>query len=133
MKISEYSRARFYKTFSTWDVPGDFADPIYNYLVFGYSPGSCFTAVLANDFARAIGSSHPSNTVTAFKSLVGWINDHLPSNAGGSYEAVQFWQGLTAEARRSILERQGLIYTAPEETWLAVKGEPVEDTALYGL
>jgi len=78
MNITVYSRNRFYETFSKWDVPRDFADPMANYLVYGYEPGGFFTALLANDFFAAIQSSHPANTVEALKCLVGWINDCMP-------------------------------------------------------
>jgi hypothetical protein len=101
----------------------DFADPMANYLVYGYEPGSCFSAVLANDFIGAIRSSHPSNTVEAFKALAGWIYSHVPPEAYGSYDKVNAWCDLDAEERRAILEHNRLIYSAKEETWMALKGE----------
>ena len=125
MIITHYSRSRLYATFKEWEVPQDFADPMANYLVYGYEPGSCFTAVLANDFIGAIRSSHPSNTVKAFKSLAGWVYSHVPPQAYGSYERVRAWLDLDADERRAILEHNRLIYTAQEETWLALKGQEV--------
>lgn len=123
MNITVFSRDRLYKTFKQWEVPTDFADPMANYLVYGYEPGSCFTAVLANDFVGAIRSSHPSNTVEAFKALAGWLYSHVPPQAYGSYERVRAWLDLDADERRAILEHNRLIYTAKEETWLALKGQ----------
>ena len=123
MIITHYSRSRLYATFKEWEVPQDFADPMANYLVYGYEPGSCFTAVLANDFVGAIRSSHPSNSVEAFKALAGWLYSHVPPQAYGSYERVRAWLDLDADERRSILEHNRLIYTAQEETWLALKGQ----------
>ena len=125
MIITHYSRSRLYATFKEWEVPQDFADPMANYLVYGYEPGSCFTAVLANDFIGAIRSSHPSNTVKAFKSLAGWVYSPVPPQAYGSYERVRAWLDLDADERRAILEHNRLIYTAQEETWLALKGQEV--------
>jgi hypothetical protein len=110
-------------TFQKWDVPGDFADPIYNYLVYGYEPGSCFTAVLANDFMRAMQSSHPVNTVEAFKALVGWMNDCMPIESYGSYLAVKHWLKLQEDDRRQVLENHRLVYTTKEEMWLILKNE----------
>ena len=121
--ITVHSRNRLYTTFNQWDVPMDFADPMANYLVYGYEPGSCFTAVLANDFIGAIRSSHPSNTVEAFKALAGWIYSHVPLQAYGSYDKVNAWCDLDPDERRAVLELNRLIYTAQEETWLALKGE----------
>jgi hypothetical protein len=123
MIITHYSRSRLYATFKEWEVPQDFADPMANYLVYGYEPGSCFTAVLANDFVGAIRSSHPSNSVEAFKALAGWLYSHVPPQAYGSYERVRAWLDLDADERRAILEHNRLIYTAQEETWLALKGQ----------
>jgi hypothetical protein len=131
MKITVYSNNRLRETCNRWGVPGDFANPMLNYLVYGYEPGSCFTAVLANDFFRALGSSHPSNTVEAFKSLAGWIQDTMPREAFGSYEAVKNWTQLDEVARRVILERQGLIYTEQEEIIKTLRDEPSVEPVLY--
>jgi hypothetical protein len=102
-----------------------------NYLVYGYEPGSCFTAVLANDFAGAIRSSHPSNTVEAFKALAGWINECFPKEAYSSYEAVEHWISMGPEFRRSELERCCLIYTEQEEIIMTLKNEPDREPVLY--
>ena len=131
MTLGEYSRNRLLKTFNTWVVPRDFADPMYNYLVHGFNPGSCFTAVLANDFLNAVSRSHPANTIEAFKSLAGWIRDTVPAEAQGSYAAVESWTKLTPTARRAILEDLDLIYSAKQETWLAISGEHTQEPMLY--
>jgi hypothetical protein len=131
MNISAYSRARIMETFAKWEVPQDFADPMYNYMVFGFSPGGCFTAILANDWTRAISSSHPANTVQALKALTNWILDVLPVESYGNYEAVKFWLAITNSERRDYLERLRLIHTEKEETWLNIKGDPVHEPELY--
>jgi hypothetical protein len=124
MTLSEYSKKKFYTGIELWRVDKDYADPMFNYLVYGYSPGSFFTSVLANDFLSAVARSHPANTITALKALCGWIRDYVPAEAMGSYKAVDHWTQLTHEERRTVLEQRGLIHTAKEETWLALKGEP---------
>jgi hypothetical protein len=131
MIITVYSRNRLYETFSKWDVPRDFADPMANYLVYGYEPGSCFTAILANDFYAAIGSSHPANTVEAFKCLVGWINDCMPVEAFGSYEAVKRWCSQSEDCRRAVLEKYQLIFTEQEEVWMTLQDTPTNEPVLY--
>jgi len=131
MNITVYSNNRLRETCSTWGVPQDFADPMLNYLVYGYEPGSCFTAVLANDFAGAILHSHPSNTVEAFKALTGWINEHFPADARGSYEAVDHWIAIGPEFRRHALERRRLIYTEQEEIIMTLNNEPDREPVLY--
>jgi hypothetical protein len=126
MNITHFSQQRLYATFRQWDVPMDFADPMANYLMYGLEPGSCFTAILHNDFYRAMQSSHPANTVEVFKALVGWIDGCMPKQAYGSCERVTAWINLDPEQRRAILEQYSLIYTAREETWLALKGDTAD-------
>ena len=131
MQLTVYSRNRLMKTFADWHVPKDFADPMYNYLVYGYSPGSCFTAVLANDFIGAMRSSHPANTVEAFKALTGWMRDAMPIESYGSYLAVNHWLELAEEDRRRVLEIHRLVYTTKEEVWMTLKGEHTQEQVLW--
>ena len=131
MNLTVYSRNLILSTFAKWDVPKDFADPMYNYLVYGYQPGSCFTAVLANDFIGAIRSSHPANTVEAFKSLAGWMADTLSTEIYGSYEKVDAWCDMTSAMRRPILEKHRIVYTEKEEVWMALKDESTVEPVLY--
>lgn len=131
MNLSRYSKNKILETFQTWDVPKEFADPMYNYLVHGYQPGGCFTSVLANDFYGAIRRSHPANTVEALKSLAGWVNDCVPSMARGNYDVVEAWTNLSDNQRRTVLENKGLIFTHEQETWIILKDEPVKEVHLY--
>jgi hypothetical protein len=131
MNLSYHSKNKLMQTFAHWDVPKDFAEPFYNYLVFGYTPGSCFTSVLANDFASAIARSHPLNTIEAFKTLVGWMRDTMPEEAYGSYEKVKDWIGINPEQRRIILEHNGLVFTSKEEVIKILKDEPSTEPHLY--
>jgi hypothetical protein len=131
MNITVYSRNRLYETFTKWDVPRDFADPMANYLVYGYGPGGFFTSVLANDFHGAISRSHPNKTIEALKSLGGWITDCMPPESFGGYQAVSDWCYMKPEHRRSILERCGLIYTEQEEIMMALREESTIEPILY--
>ena len=131
MKLTQYSRNKILETFKRWDVPREFADPMYNYLVHGFGPGGCFTAVLANDFHSAIVRSHPSNTVGAFKALAGWITDCAPREIKGSYNNVEVWCSLPADVRRDILEDYELIYTEQQEIMMALQSEPTVEPVLY--
>ena len=131
MNITVYSRNRLYETFSNWEVTRDFADPMANYLVYGYSPGSFFTAVLANDFHGVVAHSHPVNTIEALKNLSGWMTDCMPREAYGSYDNVSNWCYLSPSARRLILEKNNLIYTEQEEVVLALRSESTTEPMLY--
>jgi hypothetical protein len=131
MQLSYHSKNKLMETFVTWNVPREFAESFYNYLVYGYQPGGCFTSVLANDFMSAISRSHLSNTVEAFKALVGWIRHTMPIEAYGTYEKVAKWTELNLEQRRTILEECGLIFTQEEEVWKILKDEPSIEPYLY--
>jgi hypothetical protein len=131
MNISFHSKNKLMQTFAHWQVAETYADPMYNYLVHGHSPGSFFESVLANDFASAIARSHPVNTIIALKALVGWIRENVPSQARDSYEAVSGWSQITPEQRRIILEQYGLIFTVEEEVMKILKDEPSVEPVLY--
>ena len=131
MKLSEHSKNLLLESFTKWRVDRDFADPMYNYLVYGYQPGSCFKAVLANDFARAMTSSHPGNTIEAFKALAGWILNTMPPQCFGSYDAVKTWCEMDEAKRRVVLEQYRLIYPSEKETWLVLNDTPTQTPAFY--
>lgn len=110
----------------------EYADPLYNYLVHGFSPGSFWTAVLSNDFMAAIGSSHPANTVPALKKAVTWLNNTIEHGvAWGTPEAVQHWLQMTPEDRRLVLETNHLVYTGQEEVILLLKETPTVEPHLW--
>ena len=131
MKLTNYSCNLLMATFAKWDVPKDFADSMYNYLVHGFSPGGFFTSVLANDFHSAIARSHPVNTVNSLKSLGGWILDCVPREAHCSYNNVEVWCSLPADVRRTILEDYELIYTEQQEIMMALQGQNTQEPVLY--
>ena len=123
MKLTEHSRNRMRVAASHWSVPAEYFDPVYNYLVHGFEPGSFWTAVLANDFARAIQHSHPANSIPALKNTVGWIQDSWPKSTYGDYTAVKIWLEMTGSERRLHLESVGLIYSEQDEIMMTLRGE----------
>jgi hypothetical protein len=125
MNITKFSRNRMMLSATRWTVPRDYFDPLYNYLVHGYEPGSFWTAVLANDFMRAIQSSHPSNDIPALKHTVGWIRDSFPQESYGNIFIVEDWVNRSGHDRRQILESARMIYTEQEEIMLGLKGEQI--------
>lgn len=131
MKLTRLSFNRLKETAANWSVPKDFYDPMANYLVYGWEPGSCFSAVLANDFFTAIQRSHPANTIKAFKATTGWINDCFPKRAWGNYKALDYWVNLTEEQRRSHLEEAKLIYTEQQEIMMGLQGIESQEPILW--
>lgn len=132
MKLTNLSKYKLYKSLAEYQVSKEYADPIYNYLVHGYGPGSFFTSVLANDFLDAISRSHPANTIPALKNLVCWIVNELPEGVThGSYEIVQQWLNMTPQERRVVLEQRRLIYAEKDEVVRILKGEVAVEPVLW--
>ncbi len=123
MKLTEHSRNRMRGAASHWSIPAEYFDPLYNYLVHGFEPGSFWTAVLANNFARAIQHSHPGNSISALKNTVGWMQDQWPTMSYGNFQVVHHWLALDAAERRQHLEEAHLIYTEQDEIMLVLGGK----------
>jgi len=122
MNITKLSKQRLMLTATRWTVPREYYDPLFNYLVYGFEPGSFWTAVLANDFGRAVQHSHPSNDISTLKNVVGWMQNSFPWKSYGDYEKIRKWLELDAIDRRIYLEDSRLVYTEQEEIMLALKG-----------
>ncbi len=132
MKLSKYSKNRFMETFAQYEVPKDYADPIFNYLVHGFHPGGFWNAVFANDFMGAMARSHPANTIGALKKTVSWIMNHLVNGTThGSYQVVDTWLKMPVEERRELLEAVGLIYPEQTEILMILKDEPTYEPHLW--
>lgn len=124
MNLSNLSRCKLYSSLASSHVSKDYADPIYNYLVHGFEPGSFLTSVLANNFLDAVSHSHPGNTIPSLKNLVCWIVNELPEGiTHGSYETVEAWIKMSSEERRVVLEQRRLIYSEQDEIVRILKGE----------
>lgn len=132
MEISKYSRNRILRGAADWDVPRDYLDPIYNYLIYGFEPGSFFTAVLSNDFFRAMQSSHPGNTIPALKNLTGWIRSLMGYGIfWGNEHAVKQWLDFTPEQRREQLEALNIVYPEKDEIVMILKDQPTHEPHLW--
>jgi hypothetical protein len=132
MKLTKHSKNRFMGTFAQYEVPKDYADPIFNYLVHGFHPGGFWHAVFANDFMSAMARSHPANTVPVLKKTVSWIMNHLVNGTThGSYDVVDKWLKTPVEERRELLEALGLVYSEQQEIVMILKDEPTHEPHLW--
>jgi hypothetical protein len=131
MNLTKFSKDRMKLSASRWSVPREYFDPLYNYLVHGFEPGSFWTAVLSNDFMRAMQSSHPSNDVTTLKHTVGWIQDSFPQESYGNIHMVEDWVNRSAHDRRRILESARMIYTEQEEIIKGLRGDRSTEPMMY--
>lgn len=121
MELTKFSRNRLMESATRWSVPREYFDPLFNYLVYGFAPGSFWSAVLVNDFMQAIQHSHPANSIPHLKHVVGWMQDSWPESAYGNRGTVLLWQDLEPVQRRLILEQQDLIYSEQQEVMMALK------------
>jgi hypothetical protein len=131
MKLTKHSINKFYTSCKEYDIPKDYADPVFNYLVYGFEPGSFFTALIANDAHRAITSSHPANSIPALKKLVAWLLNCMPYASFGSYEKVDEWLKMSSEERRAHLEHKRLIHSEADEIVLILKDEPLKPVHFF--
>ena len=132
MDFSRYSKARIMQSAVHWEVSKEYFDPIYNYMVHGFEPGSFYSALLANDLFRAMASSHPANSVNELKKLTAWIRSTMGHGIfWGSEEVVQNWLKMTDEQRREKLELLRLVYSEKEEVVMILKGEPCVEPFMW--
>ena len=130
MQLTKYSQNRLKNSLYHWRVAKDFAEPMFNYLVYGFEPGGFFKGWYAND-ATSIIRSHPANTVEALKDLTKWMLNCAPDPAWGTHDKVNNWLKMSAQDRRFVLEHYELVYTEAEEIEMALKGLPVTDPVFY--
>lgn len=113
------------ETLNKWSVPQEYADRMFEYFVHGFAPGSFFTAVLANDFAGAMTSSHPANSIQGLKNLVGWLRSTMTHGlTWGDHKTVENWLAMSESERRAALVEHRLLYSEDQEIMLALKNVP---------
>ena len=126
MELTKYSRNRLMGSLNHWRVAKDFANPMYNYLVYGFEPGGFFSGWYANDITSIV-HSHPANTVEALKDLTKWMVNCMPHKSWGSREKVRAWIKMEEAQRRKILEDSELIYTEEEEIMLTLRNHYTQE------
>lgn len=126
MELTKLSKIKILREMSKWELPKDFVDPMFNYLIHGWHPGSFFSKVLANDCWGALQSCHPNNDIVTLKHLVGWISTDVPPPACGSMTNVLAWTKLSDQDRRTLLEHHGIIYTEQQEILATLRDDRPE-------
>lgn len=132
MDFSRYSKARIMQSAVDWEVSKEYFDPIYNYMVHGFEPGSFYTALLSNDLFRAMASSHPANSVNELKKLTAWIRSTMDHGIfWGSEEVVKKWLEMTDEQRREKLELLRLVIPEKDEIVMILRGDKVVEPHMW--
>lgn len=130
--LTAHSKNKLLETLAQYEVPKEYADPVFNYLVHGYHPGGFWNAVFANDFMGAMARSHPANTIVALKKTVSWMMNHLINGTThGSYEVVDAWLKKNPAERREVLEALGLVYSEQSEIVMILKDVPTHEPHLW--
>lgn len=122
MKLTKHSLNHFRNTAHENALCGEYYEPLERYLLYGLEPGGFWTAVLANDFMRAMQSSHPGNSVPELKNAVNWIVYSWPAMSWGSYDAVKQWLAMSEPQRREVLEHRELIFSERTEVDMVLRG-----------
>lgn len=127
MSLGQLSKNHIKQTAADWEVPKDHWDPLFRYLVNGFDPGGFWSAVLSNDWFKAIQRSHPRNDIQSLKSASAWIQASWPRSSWGSSEIVDQWLRLTDDERRQHLENVGLAYDPKKEVELILRGTEIKE------
>jgi hypothetical protein len=95
----------FDRTFADYypEVPTDFREALWMYMVYGIEPGSFGMAVLKNNFCDAVCGAHRMLTADTFRDLAGWLVNYAPCQSWGDKERIEFWTNLTDVERRDIM------------------------------
>jgi hypothetical protein len=101
LKVSDYG----YSNNPCWenDIEPNIQTAIENYLLYGWSPGSFTTALLANDLYKASGSAHPA-VLPELKHIVTWVVNVIPRESYGNYQAVNDWMNDVDDRRTLFAE-----------------------------
>lgn len=127
----KYSRALFEHSMRRWDyyngpLPSDWVDTLWRYYAMGLSPGSFFSAVLANNMSDAMANCHPGNRVDSIRALCGWIRERgMHGIAWGDYDTVRSWLRLPQSMRVQHLAGNGLAYPSEAEVCLILEDASV--------
>lgn len=92
------------ESFRYWNVNDEWQGVLERYLIDGFSPGSFFEALLANDLVGAATRSHPSNQWKEIMAVMKWLINRAPKESYGSYEKVREWLRLSEDQRRTYCE-----------------------------
>jgi hypothetical protein len=132
MNLGNYSRVKILTTANKWEVPREYVDSIYGYLVYGLDPGSFFTSLLANDFFNAMAHSHPGNNVLALKNMTNWIRSLNGEKVfWGSYSVVKKWTKTPEQDRRKKLEELGIIFSEQDEILMILRNDPCREPLFF--
>ena len=87
------------------EVPHHTRETIENYLLQGWAPGGFVESMIARDYDRALYCADTANR-QMFWAIAMWINESMPAESRGSYEAIDKWRddlgGCRTEYRTKI-------------------------------
>lgn len=77
-------------TYRKWRITSHMMESIKLYVSKGIEPGHFLSAVMCNDFVKAIMYADDTN-IQNLPAFGAYLYNEVPSNAWGSYENFEFW------------------------------------------
>lgn len=76
--------------FRDWYIPSRMMEGVYDYLHYGYRPGSFLKAIFANDLVKATGQADDEN-LRNIPAYAAFLYNDAPQPSWGSYKKVDAW------------------------------------------
>lgn len=99
---------QFKQTFNNYEFPEEMQEAFWNYLAYGWDPGSFGTAILRNNFMDAVARAHRHLTAECFRQMAVWFANVPPPMSFGTDAKIEAWKALTDDERRDIMIEYGL-------------------------
>jgi len=84
-------------------VPDHTRETIKNYLIRGWAPGGFVESMIAKDYERALYCADTGNR-QMFWAIAMWINECMPAQSRGSYNAINHWRDDLAGRRTEFVK-----------------------------
>lgn len=94
---------QFKETFLHSDFPVEMQEAFWNYLAYGWDPGSFGMAILRNSFMDAVARAHRALTAEHMREIAVWFANVPPPMSFGSDAKIEAWKALTDDERRDIM------------------------------
>ena len=103
---------KFERSTELWNLQQEHVESLFAYFVYGFDPGSFFTALLENNMYEAACHSHPANRWEDIRNTCRWIVNSAPRNSYGSQKKVEAWMNQTDDERRKCCEDANILMSA---------------------
>jgi hypothetical protein len=85
------------------EIPQHTRNTIENYLIRGWAPGGFVESMIAKDYDRALYTADTANR-QMFWIIAMWVNECMPAQSRGSYQAIEMWRDDLAGRRTEFVK-----------------------------